>query len=42
MNGIIAAAIEKAGALIDCFETTTTESNAFRLIAKTKKLIFSS
>ena len=36
MNGIIAAAIEKAGALIDSFGFFKTNNNTVRLIAKTK------
>ena len=40
LNGIFAAAIEKAGVLIDNFRTKSTKTNAVRLIAKTKQLDF--
>ncbi len=38
LNGIFAAAIEKAGVLIDHFRTKSTKINAVRLIANTKEL----
>jgi hypothetical protein len=38
LNGIVAAAIEKASALINNLVTRSTKSNACRLIAKTKQL----
>ena len=38
LNGIFAGAIEKAGALIDNFDTFSTKTNAVRLIAKSKQL----
>ena len=42
LNGMVAAAIEKAGALIDILCTFSTKTNAVRLIAKTKQLYLGS
>ena len=39
-NEFVVNEIEKAGALIDNFETFSTKTNAVRLIAKTKKFEF--